>query len=712
MSNKYNNEEQSVLQKIQNQTGCLLLVIGIAMIAFVLTDLVSSGSSIFSSDENSVGEVAGKPLSYDEFNRTFEGLKSQLIQNNPGIAFDENMSKQYREQAWNMIIESRVVEPEYEKLALTVSPAELEDLTIGDNTHPQIQRSFRDPETNQFDKQRLIRFLKEDINANPEALQSWNSFQQQFTAGLIAQKYNQLIISSVYTTDLEAVNSGRDNNQTKNATIVSLPYNEFEDSTLMVSDSEILTYIKAHPAKYKEDANRDIEFIRLNVTPSREDSMDMMYQSKEIAQKFSEANDDSAFVSIMNSETPFNKSYQIRGSFPASVDDALFSASIGDVIGPNQENGVYSVYKITDTGLDSLPSIRGSHILINVAGTDTAKAERDARELIAQIKSGTTTFEAEANNKNYDASRGKGGDMGWVRKDTRSYPRRLINRLFTSPQNQYFVTRSKKGVHIGKTTSKISRKTIQVAVVDQKIFPSTKTDGEYYKMAGEFLSKINGDKSFEEVAEELGLTKRVANKINENTLAIPGISNPNPIAKWLFNNSTKEGDISSIIDINGSYFVARVTHVKPDGLVDIEEVRTIIDEILLNEKKSDKLFSKLDVALNNSNTPEELAEKLETNPVSIPAASFSSSSIPYIGSDQIITGTIFGLPVVTKSEIIRGERALAVVYLNNDNEYEASDVEVLKLQNTDQSKQDFQQKVRQTIIENADVVDLRYRFYN
>ena len=256
MSNKYNNEEQSVLQKIQNQTGCLLLVIGIAMLAFVLTDLVSSGSSIFSSNDNSIGEIADQPVSYDEFNQTFEGLKAQLIQNNPGIAIDENISKQYREQAWNMIIESRVVKPEYEKLALTVSPAELEDLTIGDNTHPQIQQSFRDPESNQFDKQRLIRFLKEDINANPDALQSWNSFQQQFTAGLIAQKYNQLIMSSVYTTDIEAVNFGRDNNQTKNATIVSLPYNQFEDSTLTVSDSEILTYVKAHSAKYKEDASK------------------------------------------------------------------------------------------------------------------------------------------------------------------------------------------------------------------------------------------------------------------------------------------------------------------------------------------------------------------------------------------------------------------------------------------------------------------------
>ena len=157
MSDKYNNEEQSVLQKIQNQTGCLLLVIGVAMLAFVLTDLVSSGSSIFSSNDNSVGEISNEPVSYDEYNQTYEALKAQLIQNNPGIAFDENMSKQYQQQAWNMIIESRLVEPEYEKLALTVSLAELEDLTIGDNTHPQIQQSFRNPETNQFDKQRLIR---------------------------------------------------------------------------------------------------------------------------------------------------------------------------------------------------------------------------------------------------------------------------------------------------------------------------------------------------------------------------------------------------------------------------------------------------------------------------------------------------------------------------------------------------------------------------
>ncbi len=712
MSDKYNNEEQSVLQKIQNQTGCLLLVIGIAMLAFVLTDLVSSGSSIFSSNDNSVGEISNEPVSYDEYNQTYEALKAQLIQNNPGIAFDENMSKQYQQQAWNMIIESRLVEPEYEKLALTVSLAELEDLTIGDNTHPQIQQSFRNPETNQFDKQRLIRFLKEDINSNPEALQNWNSFQQQFTASLIAQKYSQLITSSVYTTDLEAANYGRDNNQTKNATVVSLPYSQYEDSTLSVSDSEILSYMKAHSSKFERDASRDIEYIRLNVIPSQEDSMDMIFQAKEIAQKFVETKDDSAFVSIMNSETPFNKTFQRRGSFLASVENEIFSANIGEVVGPAQENGIYSVYKVTGIGTDSISSIRGSHILINVAGTDTAQAEKSARELISQIKAGATTFEAEANKKNYDASRGNGGDLGWVTKDSRAYPSKLINRLFRSPKGQYFVVRSNKGVHIGKTTSQISRKTVQVAVVDQKIFPSTKTDGEYYKMAGDFLTKANGDKSFEEVAEELGLTKRVANDIKESSLAIPGVSNPNSIAKWLFDDASNEGDISSIIDIDGNYYVARITNIKAKGLADINEERSEVENILLDQKKSEKLYARMSEALKKSSNADELANELEISPVSIPAASFNNSSIPYIGRDLIISGTIFGLPVGGKSDIIKGERAVALVYLNNDNQYEATDAEDLKVQITDQVKQEMQQKSRKTLIENGEVIDLRYRFYN
>ena len=93
MSDKYNNEEESLLQKIQNKSGCLLLVIGAAMLAFVLTDFVSSGTSIFGSSENNVGSIAGQPITYEEFNGKFEELKNQVLQNN-GFYIPEFISQE------------------------------------------------------------------------------------------------------------------------------------------------------------------------------------------------------------------------------------------------------------------------------------------------------------------------------------------------------------------------------------------------------------------------------------------------------------------------------------------------------------------------------------------------------------------------------------------------------------------------------------------
>ena len=385
---------------------------------------------------------------------------------------------------------------------------------------------------------------------------------------------------------------------------------------------------------------------------------------------------------------------------------------MGDIVGPYQENGTYSVYKITGEGTDSVDAVRGSHVFINVAGTDTVKAERDARQLIAQINSGVTTFEEKKKKKNYDASRGKGGDMGWIKRDSKSYPKRLVKRLFNVRPNQYVVVRSKKGVHIAKATSPVSRKTVQVAVVDQQIFPSTRTDGAYYKMAGEFLSKTTGEKSFEEVAEELGLTKRVAYDISEKFLSIPGVSNPNPIAKWLFDAKTQEGDVSSIIDIDGSYFIARLVQVKEKGLATVEDVRSEVEPILLNKMKAKKLVEKFNDAMSSTKNADELAQAMAIEPVVLPAASFSSANIPYVGLDQIVAGTIFGLNVGEQSNVIEGENTVAVIYLNNDNTYEATDISVTKEQITDRSKQEIQQKLRSTIEQKANISDWRYRFYN
>ncbi len=712
MSDKYNKEEPSVLQKIQNQTGCLLLVIGVAMLAFVLTDLVSSGSSIFGSQENSVGSINGAPVSYDEFNNTYEGMKQQLLQNNPGMNIDEGIAEQYRTQAWNTLVEAKAIEPQYEKLGLAVSPAELEDLTIGANTHPQIQQSFRNPENNQFDKQRLLQFLKQDINENPQARESWTTFQEQFTTGLVAQKYQDLVTNSFYATELDARNRGKETDQTVNASVVILPYAQLSDSNISVSNAEIIAYAKKNKSKYEQDASRDIEYIKLDVVPSREDSAAMLDWAAETAEKFANTKNDSAFVSLMGSETPFNPNFQVRGSFAPQIENSVFSAEIGKVVGPFQQNGVYSLFKVLGTGTDSLRSVKGSHILFSVAGTDTAKAEADAREVLSKIRSGATTFEAEASSRNFDATRSTGGDMGWVREESRAYPEALVKRLMTSGEGNYVIVRSRRGVHLAKATSAVSRKTVKVAIVDQSIFPSTATDGGYYKRAGEFLSKATGSQSFEEVAESMGLTKRVASKVTEDNRFIPGLPQSNKIAQWLFDNDTEEGTVSGIIDVDGSYVVAKVSKVREAGLPSAEDLRSDVELLVKNQKKAEILVPKMKNALANAKTADELSKAVDGIVTPVPAASFNSGNLQYIGQDYKIVGTILGTPVGQHSDVIEGKNGVAVVFVNNANEYTPSNIEMLQEQVQQEAKQSATGTIRNALTEKAEVKDQRYKFYN
>ncbi len=712
MSDKYNKEEESLLQKIQNKTGCLFLVIGVAMLAFVLTDLVGSGSSIFGSTANSVGTISGEQISYEEFNARFEAMKQQIAQNNPGFVMTEEISKQYNDQAWNLLVQSKTTDLEYDKLGIDVSPAELEDLTIGNNTDPQIMQSFTNPETGQPDKQRLVRFLKEDINQDPNAKASWLAFQDQFVAGLKAKKYNALIGGSYYTTDLDVKYKNIENNKTINASVVALPYAQNADSSITVSDKEIMSYAKEYKDKYEQNASRDIEYVKIDVTPSREDSSKMMEWGTEVAEKFRNEKDDSAFVSIMSSETTYDASYKVRGTFSADIENKIFGANVGEVVGPLEKSGTYSVFKVTNTGTDTLKSVKGSHIQFGVTGNDTATAEVEARDLLAKIKSGATTFEVEASNRNYDASRSTGGDMGWVREGSGSYPPRLINRLFNSGVDNYVIVRSSRGVHLAKATSAVSRKTVQVALIDQTIYPSTKTDGDSYKKAGQLLTRVNKENSFESVAEQLVLTKRVAGKVTESNPAIPALSNPSKLTRWLFDAETSTGDISPILDMNGSYVVAHLVKINEKGLPSAEDLRADIEPLVKDRKLGEKLKSKVETALANASSADALAKELGTVVSQLPAASFGAGSLPYIGQDDAISGAIFGVPVGRHSDVIVGKAAVAVVYVNNENEYQKDDLTILKQQMSREAAQEARGLASVALEDKAEVKDQRYRFYD
>ena len=177
-----------------------------------------------------------------------------------------------RDQAWNQTIYRLAFQPEWEKLGLTVSDDELVDMVQGDNISPGIKQAFTDQQTGQFDKARLIEYLKNLDKLPPESQAAWRNFEANLPAERLANKYNALLKNSVYVTTAEAKRF--DANQNTKATVKYLfvPYGSISDSAVKVTDAQLQAYLDKNKGKYKVEDGRSMEYITVPVVASKEDS--------------------------------------------------------------------------------------------------------------------------------------------------------------------------------------------------------------------------------------------------------------------------------------------------------------------------------------------------------------------------------------------------------------------------------------------------------
>ena len=138
----------ATLQKIRTKAGLLVaIVIGLSLAAFILGDMLQSGSSMFQRDRMEVGVIDGESVQYPEFQTEVEELGEVYKQNYGVSQLDDNMWAQAREQAWQQKIREIVMGDTYKDLGIGVSSDELFDMLQGSNIHPIVRQLFSNPET-------------------------------------------------------------------------------------------------------------------------------------------------------------------------------------------------------------------------------------------------------------------------------------------------------------------------------------------------------------------------------------------------------------------------------------------------------------------------------------------------------------------------------------------------------------------------------------
>ena len=190
----------AALQTIRDRGGLLIsIVIGLALAAFIIGDALSSGSSVFNSERNQAGEIAGESVSIMDY-QNMVGQQEELIKAMNGLsALNEEQQTMLRNNIWQQLVMTKLMDAEYEEIGLGVSSEELYDIMLGDNMSPSIRQLFADPTTGTVDKERA-RTIVSQILESPDQGQKayWLNMEKEIGENRKLTKYHDLVGKALF----------------------------------------------------------------------------------------------------------------------------------------------------------------------------------------------------------------------------------------------------------------------------------------------------------------------------------------------------------------------------------------------------------------------------------------------------------------------------------------------------------------------------------
>jgi len=651
----------ATLQNIRNRGGLMVaIVIGLALGAFILGDMINSGNKLMRPSQMKIAEINGESIQYPEFQKKVEELSEIYKMNSQKAQIDEATGEQIREQVWQGYLQENIVNKASEDLGLSVTTDELFDLVQGNNPHPIIQQLFQNPQTGRVDKATIIQFLKNlDTNASPEQKAYWLYLENQIRQDKLRTKYNNLVSKGLYVTSQEAKNSLEAKNKNANFQFIVLNYNSVPDADVKVSDSELKEYYNKHKDQYKQENTRKIEYITFEVLPSASDNSATQKWLVENKTEFAASQDNQQYVNA-NSDVRFDPSFYKKEELSPAIAEWAFTAQQGDVFGPYFENNAYKLAKIDQFKM--LPdSVEASHILISPQSQGSvAKAKAVADSLKKLLDNGANFGELAVKFSEDKGSALKGGDLGWFKR--RQMVPEFEETAFSGNINEVNLTATQYGIHLIKTTKKGNlTNQVRIAILSRNVEPSNETYQKIYAEASKFASENTTLASFNKSVLEQKLDKKIAT-VKENDREVPGLQTSRPLVRAAF--QTDKGELlvnnegSTIFEFGNKFVIGTLTDITEKGNSTFEEAKTLVESAVRKEKKALLLADKLTNAASGQSSLDAVASKLSVTVNEAAGLNFETYSIPAAGFEPAVVGTVSSLPENKLSAPIQGNNGV------------------------------------------------------
>lgn len=705
----------AIIGKIRKRSGLLVIIIGVALAAFVLGDFLKPGKRYRGT--TNVGVVAGENIPYTEFaakvDEQIENLKQRAQKEN--LSSEEVFSA--RQMTWQQLTTEIIMGEEYDRLGITVTTDELFELVKGKNPHPYILQYFKDPNTQQYNPQLVVNFLKQLETMEPAQRNNWLMLEKAIKEDRLRTKYNNLISKAYYAPKVFAKMDYEEKNTRYDIRVVAAGYQTIDDKTITLTEEDYKKYYEEHKYQFDQEASRDLYYVTYDLLPSDADRKATEKEVQVLFDEFQKATDIPTFVNA-NSDTKYDSSWRKERSLSPRLDSVMFNAPVGTIIPPFVENDAYTMAKLLDVQVRP-DSLKANHILIAFQGSAVndpkitrpkEKAKKIADSLQVVLSKNAAMFPAIAASMSDDASnKSKGGDLGWFTDGSMVGP--FNKAVVEGKVGELKVVETVFGYHIIQIMDKRAfSKKAKVAIVDRKIEPSSQTIQELYTKASEFAGEVHNVDEFEKAITAKNLNKRVAESLKTADNNLPGLSNSRQIVQWAFNEETEKGAVSTVFEVTGSYVVVALKEKREKGIQPLELVKTQIEPLVKREKKAEKLMA----TIKSAGTADlyALATKLNSKVDTLPGITFYSPNLPKYGPEPELIGTITTLKKGVVSEPFKGNMNVYVILVDAVNPAPETKDYAMYVQQMQYTFANRVQREAYTALEKlADIEDNRVMFY-
>lgn len=621
----------SIIQTIRDKYAKWAVIgIALAIIGFLLMDASVGRSRLLSGfGKGSVGSVNGKKINFDDFNKKVQNAELNAEQSNPGASSDTKRG-QAVDAVWNQEVSKIILDNELSKLGISVGENERADMIAGEHPSQVAQQylSQQGQPYNGLQALQTINQIKRGNNAEQKA--QVNELLNYMEQVRLEEKYNSIFTSSNNIPRWIIESEIADNSRIAKVSYVRVNYTDASlfgaDSTIKVTDDEILAYVDKHKKQFKQNENRSVSYVAFSAAPSNVDSAAARDKVASLTTAFLNATDAKAFLDREGSEFPYNDGYVKASDMQQPNKDTLLKIPIGSTYGPYLDNTHYVTAKMIDSKM--IPdSVTVRHILIQTAEydqqnnqwksiKDTAEGRRIMNDSVLAAINRGISFDSVC--KKYSDDRGS-KDSGGVYKNVKwqGMMPEFNDFIFTHPPAAKGVVYTNYGFHyieVLKHLGNPNTRVVKIAFLAKAIETSQETENDAAARANTFAGKARDLKAFDNIFEKelkaQGLNKGIIATIGPNSYDIGTIGQSRSLVKKIY--EAKKGEVLQPEKVGNSYLVVAVTDIQKEGTKTAAEARGSVEAALRNKKKAEIIRKKIGTITTLEAAATALNQKIET----------------------------------------------------------------------------------------------------